>query len=135
MLEITQRNAKLIKEVTEATQRNPLVAHADVLKPVPMLRHMPAESMQKRLMMQIVEFQEELDLDHEVGVQLAMAGTTTVIHIEDVGFHGTDLVIFYGRDLDGHRVRIAQHFSQVSVVMKTLPKLDEKPIRLGFLAD
>jgi hypothetical protein len=83
---------------------------------------------------EIAEFEKTLDPAHEVGVHLVQGDTLTVIHVEDVGYHGPDLVTFEGREPNGNRVRILQHVSQVSMSLKALPKLNDKPIRLGFLA-
>jgi hypothetical protein len=93
-----------------------------------------AASMWRRLRVEIAEFEKTLDPAHEVGVHLVQGDTLTVIHVEDVGYHGPDLVTFEGREPNGNRVRILQHVSQVSMSLKALPKLNDKPIRLGFLA-
>lgn len=127
---------KAMEQAAEAIKQRPLlVANAGILNrpPVSRIPH-EAESLRERLVLQIVEFERSLDLDHEVGLHLVQAGTMTVIHVERVGFHGPDMIIFEGRDSDGNRVRILQHVSQVSVELKALPKLSETPIRIGFLA-
>jgi hypothetical protein len=128
-------NSPMFKAIESARK---LAAHGTIVgsnvSPFPRIPH-PAELMCERLRDEIIDFEKALDLDHEVGVNMVQAGTMTVIHVEHVGYHGRDMVTFDGRDSDGNRVRIVQHVSQVSIALKALPKLSEKPIRLGFLTD
>lgn len=129
IMEIVHQNDAMLRHALQPIHASKLPTVA----PPPIHRN-PAESMRKRLLTQIVEFQKELDADHEVGLSLVETGSRTVIHVEDVGYHGTDMVIFYGRDMNGNRVRVLQHYSRTLVTLTALPKLDEKPIRiLGFL--
>ena len=40
-----------------------------------------------------------------------------VIHIEDMGYWGPDLLIFYGSDQSGRPVELLQHYTQISVLL------------------
>lgn len=57
-----------------------------------------------------------------------------VLQIEGVGFFEPDILTFYGRDEEGLRTQLIQHVSQLNVVLRAVPKLeDEEPLRrIGF---
>jgi hypothetical protein len=130
---LNMKDSSLLKAFESARLLAEKGTFFDGVMPLPRIPH-PAELTSEHVLDQIVEFEEGLDMNHEVGLHLVQAGTMTVIHVERVGYLGTDLVTFDGRDTDGNRVRIVQHHSQVSVAFKALPKLSETPIRIGFLA-
>lgn len=92
----------------------------------------PAEWTHERIVRSIVDFEKELDDQHEIGARLVSFTEREVIHIEDVGYWGPDIIIFYGRNADGNPVQLIQHISQVSVLLVALPKEHEEPVRIGF---
>jgi hypothetical protein len=54
-------------------------------------------------------------------------------HIDDIGFWGPDLIMFYGKNREGRPVRLIQHYQQLSVLLTSMPKEKEKPARrIGF---
>ena len=57
-----------------------------------------------------------------------------VISIEGIGFFAPDLLTFYGRDEDGMKTQLVQHVSQLSVMLRAVPKAEpEEPARrIGF---
>ena len=79
----------------------------------------------------ILDFQKDLDDDHEVGAFLANYPGGN-IHISGMGYSGPHIVSFEGFSNDGNPVQLLQHFSQLNVVLVKVPKLGEKPIRIGF---
>lgn len=97
----------------------------------------PAESMYERLCIEIKNFQDELDDTQEVGASLVSFNNNSVFHISTLGFHGKDMIIFYGLNNEGQKVRLLQHISQLNVLLIAVPRLDEtKPAhRIGFLTD
>lgn len=92
----------------------------------------PAKWMHERLVRSIVNFEEALDETQEIGARLVNFSEREPIHINDVGYWGPDLVIFYGTNADGHPVELLQHVTQVSVLLVALPKEHEQPRRIGF---
>ncbi len=92
----------------------------------------PAKWMHERLVRLIIAFEERLDDSQEVGARLVTFGEREPIHIENVSHWAPDLVLFFGRNLDGHPVELIQHVTQVSVLLVALPKVHEKPRRIGF---
>ena len=79
----------------------------------------------------ILDFQKDLDDDHEVGAFLANYPGGK-IHIKNMGYSSPHIISFEGFSEDGNPVQLLQHFSQLNLVLVKVPKLHEKPIRIGF---
>lgn len=94
----------------------------------------PAEWAFARLSRLIEDFESKLDDGEEVGARLVGAPGDGVIQIEDVGFWGPDLILFFGRNQHGKPVRLVQHYTQLNVLLSALPKIrpQEPPRRIGF---
>ena len=71
----------------------------------------PAKWMHERVVRSINSFEEQLDQEHEVGARLVSFGSEMTFHIENVGYWGPDIIIFYGRGQDGNSVELLQHIS------------------------
>jgi hypothetical protein len=95
----------------------------------------PAKWMYSRLVEYIKSFEENLDKDHEVGVRLVSFGQSITFHIEDMGYHGSDIISFKGVDDKGQAVQLIQHTSQLSVLLIAVKKQTETPRRIGFILD
>jgi hypothetical protein len=100
------------------------------------MRDNPAEWAFVRLSRLIKEFEASLDPDEEVGARLVGLPGDQMMQIEDLGFWGPDLILFFGRGADGRPVRLIQHYTQVSVVLNAIarPKAREAR-RIGFRLD
>ena len=92
----------------------------------------PASWMYERLIRSIATFEQTLDETQEIGARLVTFGNQEVIHIEDVGYWGPDLVIFHGKNAEGKPLQLLQHQSQVNVLLVAVPKEGPKPRRIGF---
>lgn len=92
----------------------------------------PAEWMYERLVRSIASFEEDLDSESEIGARLVTFGNQEVIHIEDIGYWGPDLIIFYGKGHEGKPLQLLQHYSQVNVLLIAVPKEGPQPRRIGF---
>lgn len=93
----------------------------------------PAEWAYDRLILYIRNFEHQLDADQEV----AMGSTGSdagVLTIEGLGFFEPDLVTFYGRDENGMKTQLIQHVTQLSVMLRAVPKQEREdpPRRIGF---
>jgi hypothetical protein len=57
-----------------------------------------------------------------------------VLQIEGVGYFDPDLLTFYGTDEEGFKTQLIQHVSQLSVMLRAVPKAEpEEPARrIGF---
>jgi len=70
-----------------------------------------------------------------IGVAMGFAGSDAgTIRIEGMGYFDPDIITFYGQDQMGMRTQLVQHVSQLSVMLRALPKQTEEapPRRIGF---
>lgn len=93
----------------------------------------PAEWAYDRLVIYIQEFEAQLDNQHEVAMGFA-GSDAGVLQIEGMGFFDPDILTFHGTDEDGVPTQLIQHVSQLSVILRAMPKADtqEAPKRIGF---
>jgi hypothetical protein len=91
-----------------------------------------AEWMHERIVRSIVDFEKKLDGTQEIGARLISFSDKEIIHIDDVGYWGPDLIIFHGKNRDGLPVKLLQHVSQISILLVALPKVHDLPRRIGF---
>ena len=91
----------------------------------------PAEWAYERLVLYIQKFEETLDVDHEVGMGFA-GSDAGMLHIQGMGFFAPDMITFYGADPSGAKTQLVQHVSQLNVMLKAAPKINEEPARIGF---
>lgn len=99
----------------------------------PLQQKSPAEWAYERLILYIQNFEEQLDNEHEVAMGFA-GGDAGVLRIEGMGYFDPDIVTFYGSDETGAKTQLIQHVSQLSVILRALPKEPEQeaPKRIGF---
>ena len=105
----------------------------DVVADTPVEEKSPAEWAYERLILYIQNFEEQLDNEHEIAMGFT-GGDTGVLRIEGIGFFDPDIVTFYGTDDEGAKTQLIQHVSQLSVMLRALPKQTEapEPTRIGF---
>jgi hypothetical protein len=92
----------------------------------------PAAWMHERIARQIVDFEKNLDPDHEVGGRFVQGPNNEVLHIENVANWGPDMIVFFGQFPDGRKFELIQHYSQVSVLLVAVRKISDQPRRIGF---
>jgi len=95
----------------------------------------PAKWMFERLAASIRQFEARLDDQHEIGARLVSFGANLTFHIEDMGYFGPDMIVFYGKNEKGEPVQLIQHTSQLSVLLVAMRKQEERPRRIGFILD
>lgn len=85
------------------------------------------------MILYIQNFEEQLDNDHEVAMGFA-GDEMGVLRIEGIGYFDPDIVTFYGTDSAGTKTQLIQHVSQLSVMLRALPRADlsDGPRRIGF---
>ena len=93
----------------------------------------PAQWAYERLILYIRNFEEQLDVEHEVAIGFT-GGDAGVLRIEGMGYFDPDIVTFYGSDDVGTKTQLIQHVSQLNVMLRALPKPKEaaNPSRIGF---
>ena len=95
----------------------------------------PARWMFERLAAYIKQFESRLDEEHEIGARLVSFGANLTFHIEDMGYYGPDMVVFYGKNDKGEPVQLIQHTSQLNVLLVAVRKQEARPRRIGFVLD
>ena len=116
----------------------PVTARTDTPKPEPArssqpAKNNPAEWMFDRLVRMIEDYEKNLSDEEEIGGRLVGAPGEGSFHIDDIGFWGPDLIMFFGKNHYGRPVRLIQHYTQLSVLLTSMPKEKEKPRRIGFV--
>ena len=93
----------------------------------------PARWAYERLILYIQNFEKTLDNEHEVAMGFA-GSDSGVIRIEGMGYFDPDIITFYGSDPEGTKTQLIQHVTQLSVMLRALPKLTPAvaPNRIGF---
>ena len=93
----------------------------------------PSRWAYERLVLYIQNFEKQLDNEHEVAMGFA-GDSSGVIKIEGMGYYDPDIITFYGSDPSGTKTQLIQHVSQLSVMLRALPKQVEaaEPERIGF---
>ncbi|MEL7175445.1 MAG: DUF6173 family protein [Pseudomonadota bacterium] len=99
----------------------------------PATQKSPAQWAYERMILYIQNFEKQLDNAHEVAMGFA-GGDAGVLRIEGMGYYDPDIVTFYGSDASGAKTQLVQHVSQLSVLLRALPKeVDQaEPNRIGF---
>lgn len=95
----------------------------------------PARWMFERLATYIRQFESRLDEEHEIGARLVSFGANLTFHIEDMGYFGPDMIVFYGKNDKGEPVQLIQHTSQLNVLLVAVRKQEARPRRIGFILD
>lgn len=103
------------------------------VKAEPVTKKSAAQWAYERTVLYLKTFEEQLDNEHEVAMGFT-GGDAGVLRIEGMGYFDPDIVTFYGTDNAGARTQLVQHVSQLSVMLRALPKASEgaAPNRIGF---
>ena len=93
-----------------------------------------AEWTYRRLVTYIVQFERNLDADHEIAGRMVSFGSAIQFHIVDVGYWNPDIITFDGVDPGGNPMKLIQHVSQLNVLLVSAHKLapEAEPRRIGF---
>jgi len=92
----------------------------------------PAAWMHQRLVHQVMEFEKNLGPDHEVGGRFVEGPSGEPLHLSNVASWGPDMILFMGEFPDGRKWELVQHYSQVSMLLVAVRKINEAPRRIGF---
>ncbi|MEX0970094.1 MAG: DUF6173 family protein [Paracoccaceae bacterium] len=91
----------------------------------------PAQWAYERVILYIQNFEKQLDADHEICMGFT-GGDAGTMRIMGLGFFAPDIVTFYGVDGSGARVQMVQHYNQLNVMLRAVPKVADEPNRIGF---
>ena len=92
----------------------------------------PAQWAYERIARQINDFEKDLTDDEEIGLRLVATPDTSVMHIDDIGYWGPDMLIYHGKNEHGKPMQLMQHYTQMSILLTAVPKVEEKANRIGF---
>lgn len=87
----------------------------------------------EKLTEQIIEFEKELDNEHEIALNLASFGSTITMLVTDISYQNPDILYFYGT-VNGKDATLIQHISQLNFLLTSVERADKtKPARrIGF---
>ncbi len=71
----------------------------------------------EKLAQWIIDFEAELDEEHEVGVRLVSFGDAVTFTLTDIGYHDPSLICFMGETEEGEPVELIQHVNQISILL------------------
>ncbi len=96
----------------------------------------PAECMFKKLMAHIADFERGLNKNQEVGASMVSFGDKP-FYIGGIGYHGNDMIIFYGTSTKGQPVKLMQHITQTNVMLTVMArrKGHKQAKRIGFRSE
>jgi hypothetical protein len=118
---------------TKGGRTSPAAAAPASIKEKPVDKKSAAEWAYERLILYIQNFEKTLDNEHEVAMGF-VGGNAGVLKIEGMGYFDPDIVTFYGSDAAGSKTQLVQHVTQLSVILRALPKprTQAEPERIGF---
>lgn len=85
------------------------------------------------LVQRLRTFQEQLEEDRELGVQLANFGKAAELHVRSIGYSNPNLIEFVGVDGNGDDVSLVQHVSQLNFLLTAVKPIADEPYRVGFV--
>ena len=94
-----------------------------------------AEWAYERVKSLIFDFEKELSPDEEIGCRLVSFNANSVYYIDDIGYWGPDIIMFYCTDSTNNaKATLIQHISQLNVLLLKLPRKngDKEARRIGF---
>lgn len=82
----------------------------------------------------IMDFEAALDDEHEVGLLLTNFGQSVLMHVTDITYEKSVLMVFNGY-VNGKQATLIQHISQLNFLLTTVENSPERPKRrIGFLS-
>lgn len=83
----------------------------------------------------ILEFQDSLDKEHDVGLLLTNFGQSMLMEVTHIGYEKSVLMVFRGL-VNGRESTLIQHINQLNFLITSVPKKPDQPKRkIGFTAD
>lgn len=111
---------RAMMEAQSASKQKPLYAMGE------------AEAFCKVLEDQMIDFQNTLNSEQDLGLQLTNYGKEIQISVTDIGYIGQNLICYTGF-IDDNKCRLIQHTSQVNFLLIAVPKPSSRPAtRIGF---
>ena len=82
---------------------------------------------------QIHKFEETLDNEHEIALNLASFGSSLTMFVTEISYQNPDILYFYGF-VNGTKAQLIQHMNQLNILLTSVEREDKsKPARrIGF---
>ena len=127
----------LIPDLPDTYSIGAALRRAEELSHDPNQQTVTAELIAEQILKQISEFNNKIDDDSEVGIQLVSYGQTIQFYIDKVGYINPSLIRLVGFMDNGNPIELLQHITQLSFVLIRAKKLEpEKPKRrIGFVVE
>jgi hypothetical protein len=135
---IAEQFSNDLSAIKEAAMMGTQIARPTFDRDVEMLRLPPNPNWTSEIFRHLVDFikqfEAKLDPTHEVGVRLVNFGQPIEFYLEGIEYCESPLMRFTGCSEDGQPLELIQHVSQISILLKRLPRKDpEKPRQpIGF---
>ena len=82
----------------------------------------------------ILEFQDSLDSEHDVGIMIEGFGSYGIMEVSEISYEWPVLMVFKGL-VNGRPSTLIQHLNQLNFLLTTVQKPAEEPRRvIGFNA-
>ena len=87
----------------------------------------------EKIIEQIRNFEENLDSEHEIALQLSSFGSSVTMIVTEISYQNPDMLYFYGF-VNGKKSQLIQHMNQLNFLMTSIEREDKtKPARrIGF---
>lgn len=104
----------------------------DDIEPIP-LTYSYSDTQFEILCKYIKEFESKLDSEHEVGLLLTNFGQSVTMHVTEIGYEKSVLMVFKGY-VNGKMSTLIQHINQLNFLLTSVPKEDDRPKKpIGFV--
>lgn len=82
---------------------------------------------------EIIDFEQQLNPEYEIGLQFASFGHSVLMLIEKIECRGSDYLLFYG-SIDNSPARLVQHVSQLNFILMAVKRESSEPRHpIGFI--
>ena len=96
------------------------------------IQHMWADEQYAILKKYIMEFENNLDEEHEVGMMLTSFGQSVLMVVTQIEYEDPVLLVFKGL-VNGSEATLIQHINQLSFMLTSVKKEEDRPkIKIGF---
>ncbi len=87
----------------------------------------------EKIMKEIFDFEQQLDDQHEIALNLASFGSNILLNVVHIEYQNPDILYFFGY-VNGTYSQLIQHVSQLNFLLTSVPKDDptKPPRRIGF---
>lgn len=87
----------------------------------------------KKIIENIRDFEQDLDNEHEIAIQLSSFGSSITMIVTDIGYQNPDMLYFYGY-VNGKYSQLIQHTSQLNFLITSVEREDKNipARRIGF---